>query len=400
MKTFLFLLLLISLIIVDYTFAQVPADQDTIYIQGGTFAGGENSGLLEETINGDTIASGANRGERINPNRVYALNEGQVYYQLAPINVNNPNGILTIAGVPSKYRTTKPVILIKPSNGKDVIINVGGVNLVYGNLKFDNIYYSTQQLDGYQNNELFYCGTRNQLPQELIINNCVFEFCNIDLFDCTNESGAIGGWPKGAKFFITNSYFRNLFFPGQWWGSRIFQCKHPIDTLWVENCTITTGGLTFLQQNELTDFAYFNHNTIINNKKYWLLSPYHKTFFVANNIFINQNWVGEDTNIINNGTPFPSLTSTINIDTNNTINGLVVQQKYYVNGDSSLISDALNFKNMQVYISNNVNYYDSLLINNYYLSPVYINDTVGTIPSYLNYIGYGSGPWKIENIPC
>ena len=125
-------------------------------------------------------------------------------------------------------------------------------------------------------NELFYCGTTNQLPQSLTIDNCLFEFGYIDLFDCTNETGAIGGWPYGAKFRITNSYFRNMFFPGQWWGSRIFQCKHPIDTLWVENCTIATAGLTFLQQNQLTDFGYFNHNTIVNNMKYWLLSPYHR----------------------------------------------------------------------------------------------------------------------------
>ena len=86
------------------------------------------------------------------------------------------------------------------------------------------------QTDGYQNNELFYCGTANKLPQSLTINNCLFEFSNIDLFDCTNESGAIGGWPNGAKFKITNSYFRNMFYAGQWWGSRVFQCKHPIDT--------------------------------------------------------------------------------------------------------------------------------------------------------------------------
>ena len=55
---------------------------------------------------------------------------------------------------------------------------------------------------------------------------------------------------------------------------------------------------------------------------------------------------------------------------------------------------------MQVYISDNVNYYDSLLIKDYYLSPKYLNDSVGTIPSYLSWIGAGNGPWKIENIPC
>ncbi len=51
---------------------------------------------METTINGDVDGSGA----RINPNRVYALYEGQVYYQIAPIDVNNPTGTLTIVGVP------------------------------------------------------------------------------------------------------------------------------------------------------------------------------------------------------------------------------------------------------------------------------------------------------------
>ena len=77
----------------------------------------------------------------------------------------------------------------------------------------------------------------------------------------TNQ-GAIGGWPNGAKFKITNSYFRNLFYAGQWWGSKSIPMQtYLIDTLWVENFTITTkAGLTFLQQNEATKFAYFNHN--------------------------------------------------------------------------------------------------------------------------------------------
>ena len=149
---------------------------------------------------------------------------------------------------------------------------------------------------------------------------------NIDLFDCTNETGAIGGWPNGAKFKITNSYFRNLWYAGQWWASRVFQCKHPIDTLWVENVTITGGGLTFLQQNELTDFGYFNHNTIVNNHKYWILSPYYHTLVVANNIFLNQNWVGEDSTIIDNGqSPERWFMSTIFVDSVSYFDKVVVQ---------------------------------------------------------------------------
>jgi hypothetical protein len=411
-KIILPLLILLSYFYPGFAQITYSSNGDTTYITGGTLSNVENAGLLEKTINGDTTRNGT----RIKPNRVYALNNGQVYYQLAPINVYNPTGVLSIVGIPSKYGKTKPIILIKPTSGSDVTIcnnyGCGGsVNLVYGSLKFVNIHYQTMQLDGYQANELFYCGSgwginRNItgtsttiLPQSLTIDNCLFEFSNIDLFDCTNEAGAIGGWPHGAKFRITNSYFRNLFFPGQWWGSRVFQCKHPIDTLWVENCTVTTGGLTFLQQNELTDFAYFNHNTIVNNKKYWILSPFYKNLIITNNIFINQNWVGEDTNTSLSGNdPDRSFQSTICIDTNNATIGLVVQQKYY-KGDSTHFTDDLALKNIKVYISNNINYYDPQLINGYYKSSIYILPSVGTPPSYLTWAG-GMPPFKIQNIPC
>jgi hypothetical protein len=384
----------------DFTFTtysnlptQVIITDDTIFIPGGKLSGGENAGLLESSINADKNANG-----RINPNRVYALYEGQVYYQLAPIDVNNPTGTLTIVGIPSPYGTTKPIILIQPTAGTDVIINTGAVNRVYGSIKLVNIHYQTMQMDGYQNNELFYCGTANQLPQSLTIDNCLFEFSNIDLFNCTNEPGAIGGWPNGAKFRITNSYFRNMFNAGQWWGSRILNCKHPIDTLWFENCTVTTGGLIFLQQNQLTDFAYFNHNTIVNNKKYWLLSPYYKNLIVTNNIFINQNWVGEDTNVVHSGQdPDKQFISTINIDTVSASNGVVVQQKYY-NGDQTHYSSALSLSNLKIFISDNVFYYDPALISGYYQSPTYILPAVGTPPSYLTWMG-GTPPFKIQNIP-
>ena len=390
MKGKILLSLLMSLILACFAFAQ-----DTTFIGAG---GQANAGILESTINNDVDGS----GNRVNPNRVYALYEGQVYFQVAPMDVNNPTGTLTIVGVPDPSNpsaTQKPIILIVPTAGQPVVINGGGTNQLYGSLKLVNIYYQAQQLDGTNNNELFYLGTADKRKQTLTIDNCVFEFGYIDLFDATDESGAIGGWPNGASIFITNSYFRNLFNNGQWWDSRVFQCKHPTDTLWVENSTFTTGGLTFLQQNQLTDFMYINHNTIINNKKYWLLSPYRHNMYITNNIFVNQNWVGEDVNVTNSGQdPDGEFMSLIDIDTNNTTNGLIVQDKYYVGGDSSQISSDLDFSNMKVFVSNNINFYDPLLISNYYQSSTYINDTVGTPPSYLTW-STPAGPKKIENIP-
>lgn len=77
--------------------AQVPASQDTIVIPGDIpKATPQHAGALEMTINGDTMSNGG----RINPNRVYALQEGRWYYQTAPIDINNPTGTLTIARHP------------------------------------------------------------------------------------------------------------------------------------------------------------------------------------------------------------------------------------------------------------------------------------------------------------
>jgi len=414
MKGKILLSLLICLTMASISMAQyvVPtlpgASVDTVFIPGGTLSNAENGGSMEATINGDTTLGVG----RTNVNRVYALYEGEVYYQLAGLYVFDPAGTLNIVGVadrdPNYTATTglvqgytKPLIVIQPTNGVPVVINNGGVGEVYGSINLQNIHIQTQQTDGTQQNEMWYCGTANQLPQSLTVNNCLFEFSNIDLFDCTNETGAIGGWPYGAKIRITNSYFRNMFFIGQWWGSRVFQCKHPIDTLWVENCTVTTAGLTFLQQNELVAFAYFNHNTIINNKKYWILSPFYVNLIVANNIFTNQDWVGEDTTVRNSGQDPDKLgESTINIDTTDWYHKVAVQPIYQVGNDSTF-SPELSLQNMNVYVTNNINYNDPLLATDYY------NNSAFTLPtasySGTSYTGPAAPPsyltWYWSNTP-
>lgn len=232
------------------------------------------------------------------------------------------------------------------------------------------------------------------LPQSLTIDSCLFEFTNIDFFECN-------GWTNGAKFFITNSYFRNLFHPGQWWGSRVYMCKKPVDTLWVENVTTTGGGLTFLMQNSLTVFAYLNHNTIVNNKKNWLQSQFYITFIVTNNLFINHNWAGEDTTIVyNEDTDKKEFTSTINIDTTNSPGSRVlVQPRYYATADSSAYTADVGLDRMEVFVSNNVNYNDTLM-NSYYLNENDAYNKIGPYPvSYLNWFGFGKGPWVVHNVP-
>ncbi|HTY00100.1 MAG TPA: T9SS type A sorting domain-containing protein [Bacteroidota bacterium] len=363
--------------------------KDTIWIAA------DSGGILETTINADTDAT----GQRNNPRRVYALNEGQRYLQRAPIVFHDSYGCLTMCGVPSPYGTTKPMILIDPQPGRPVGDNA--VNAVWGSLTLRNVHYQAMQLDGRLANELFVCGTAKGKAQSLVIDNCLFEFCGLDLFDCSDEPGAIGGWSYGAKFSITNSYFRNMFNPAGWNGSRIAQCTHPIDTLRIENCTVVNSGTVFLQRNQLTDFMYVNHNTFINTMKNWVISPYHHSLWITSNIFVNQNWTGEDTNVANSGQdPDKIFESTINVDTNNRTNGEIVSDRYVNPTDTTRFSPSLDLNKLMIFASDNVNFCDPALINGYYLSSKYRLTSLDALPSYLNWAGAGSGPWRIGNLPC
>ncbi len=344
------------------------------------------AGVLETTINGDVTNKVRN-----NSNRVYVLQKNQIYVQNAPIAVINPTGTMTIVG---ESGGRKPIIVMNPINGKPI-----GQNTVQGSIKLVNIHYQGMQLDKTQNNENWFMTTGPatpggpNLPQTLTIDSCLFEFTNIDFFECN-------GWTNGAKFFITNSYFRNLFHPGQWWGSRVYMCKNPVDTLWVENVTTTGGGLTFLMQNSLTIFAYLNHNTIVNNKKNWLQSQFYITFIVTNNIFINHNWAGEDTNIVyNEDTDKKIHTSTINIDTTDSPGSKIMVQPQYRTADLKGYTADVGLDRMKVFVSNNVNYNDPVM-NSYYLNENNAYNTVGPYPvSYVNWWGWGKGPWIVHNVP-
>jgi hypothetical protein len=368
---------------------QSAAAGDTITIPGGS----ANAGLLENTINGDTTKGIG----RTNPNRVYKLQKNTIYIQHAGININNPTGILTIVG---EKGGTKPVIVLTGVNGVDP-----GMDLVVGSVKLDNIHMQNMITnDGRTNDNLFVCSTLNHLPQSVSVNNCLFEFIQLDTFSCN-------GYTDGAIFKFTNSYFRNLFDPNEWWGGRVLECKQPIDTLWVENCTIQGAGMTFLQQSALCAFAYYNHNTIVNNNKYWQLGTYYLQGFWVNNIFINQNWVGEDYyNVVNGGTS-PStnmLNSNFDIDTLSSgpgMNQIRVQKQYLL--ASGMINQAqCGPSKMQLFISNNIMWTDTVMLAPYYHN---INNKYGTDPngkivgaplSFLNWTGPWTGPYQVVNVPC
>jgi hypothetical protein len=362
---------------------------DSMAIPGGL----GNEGLLEATINGDTTAAGA----RNNPNRVYKLAKNTIYTQNAAINIKDPTGTLIIVG---ERGGTKPVIILTGVSGVDP-----GMNTVQGSIKLDNIHYQTRFTnDNLANNNLFVGSTANGLPQSVDVNDCLFEFIQLDTFSCD-------GYTDGAKFRVTNCYFRNLFNTNQWWGGRVFYCKRPIDTVWVENCTVTGGGLIFLQQSSMCKFAYYNHNTIINANKYWQLGVYYLEGYWVNNLFINQNWVGEDRENVAQGGQDPDalLMGTIGIDTLTVQSGLtkphINVQPEYMLADSTIDPSKCGLDKIKAFVSNNIQWTDTVMLEAYYKNKTvgaygpYGTDFPGECPaSYITWV-VSSPPYKVVNVP-
>jgi Secretion system C-terminal sorting domain len=374
----------------SFSVAQVVITGDTAYIPGGQ----ANAGLLEATINGDTTAQGA----RKDVNRVYKLTANTIYTQNAAISIQNPTGVLTIVGATGG---TKPVIILVGKNGVDP-----GMNTVQGSVRLRNIHMQSMfSNDNLYNNNLWVGSTANKLPQFVDCENCLFEFISLDTF-------SMDGYTNGAKFRFVNCYFRNLFAANQWWGGRVFYCKQYIDTVIVENCTVTGGGLIFLNQNSLTKYAYYNHNTIINSCKYWQLGVYYLEGYWVNNLFINQNWVGEDYENVATGGQDPDwgmLMGNFGIDTLTVQNG---KTKPHINiqpdlmlADSTIDPAKCGLNKIKAFVSNNVLWTDTTL-----LAPYYHNKAVGGFgpygtafpgvcpASYLTWTG-GTGPFKVVNVP-
>lgn len=341
MKNMILLLVLMLLTIAGVAFAQ-----DTVWIDA------TNPGTLEKTINSDTVSGGA----RAHPLRAYGLHKDAVYIQNAGIIFKGGTTLTIIGEKGGGY----PVVQMQPVNGVDPGDLTNGIaNKVEGSLHLDHVYWIGKVTDGTQYNQLFGMTTVNSLKQECRVNDCVTEFIGIDTFNGD-------GWTNGAKWFFTNCYFRAFFSGGQWWAGRVMYCKKPIDTLWVENCTVSNGGLIWLQQEAVTRFAWFNHNTLINTNKYWLLNGYYVNLYICNNLFTNQNWVGEDSvNVAVGGQDpdgsqgHPVYMGLISVDTITTRQQLFPDMK----ADTTTVA----FNKMHIYVSNNI-YWTDTLLNSYYLN--------------------------------
>jgi len=361
MKTNLLITIFLCVFLVSFSIAQVPADQDTIVVEGGQL----NIGSLETAINTDTTAT----GERVNKDRVYKLKASTIYFQQSPILYADSTGTLTIVG---EKGGKKPVVVLVPKGDVSP-----GRNDVIGSLTIKNIYYHNADVFGTRAWVRWRINTNNQ---QLRVEDCVFEFCNGLVFDCNPVS-------QGFSIWLKNSYFRDLEWTAQWWNARVYQAKVPIDTCWIENVTVTNSGLPFLMQEQPCKFMYFSHNTVINVKKYQNLNPYYEEAYITNNLFVNCNMFGECINIYGGGGQHPDAVfmGVVNIDT--------LENELY-GGAWWSPSVALPMEDTKIFIADNIHWVNKLL--DHYYNGEY-ND-VGDYP--ISNLGWEvEGIVEVENVP-
>jgi Secretion system C-terminal sorting domain len=245
-------------------FAQVPASQDTIVIDGGT----GNIGSIENTINGDTLAGGV----RINPNRVYVLKANTIYFRQAQILFGSSVDTTATLNIIGQTSGKLPVILENPANGGNAF-----TDNIDGNMTVENVFWVARAIDS-SAADLFGIHSRDR---RLIMKNVITSGGGNNLFGFNDP---------GAKMYLYNCYFRDMNWFQNSWNSTIY--TNSADTIWVENCTVSYAGLGFFNNNTVK-FMYFNHNTIINNTKYAVIHNQYQEAYFVNNIFVNVTWEGE-----------------------------------------------------------------------------------------------------------
>ncbi len=250
-------------------FAQAP---DTVLVPD--MINGDPYGAINKFILGDTTAT----GERNNPNRVYMLEAGKMYFLSGTLQAHFP---LTLIGQEPE-EGQKPAIVtsgVSPSGG-----TVGRFFKCFDDATFKNIYFQTCPPTG--KGETFQTFQLIADSARYVFDNCWVEW---------------GRWltirveGKHTKVYITDCYFRNLENKKGIYNGRVIDFhNNPVDTLVMINNTEFNCNSFFMQiRNNYVNYARIEHNTIVNLFKWPIQWSWMTNAIISNNIFYNVHSYGE-----------------------------------------------------------------------------------------------------------
>lgn len=237
--------------------------------------GGNPLGAINATIQGDTTTT----GERNNPNRVYLLERGKVYFMDSFL--NNDGWTLNLVGQ-TEPEDERPAVIM-PGVRADGSIPTPLIKS-YGNLTIKNIYVMLQAQNG------GVCGTPIDVyPDDvrLIVDNCILEGSAL------HTIRLLGSMPK---CYITNTTWRNNLNETSWYNGRgVFIQDALADTLvMVNNTLVNQSSYAYTDRDRGTNYMKFEHNTLVNFAGYPFFLHNITNGSISNNIFYNCTFTGED----------------------------------------------------------------------------------------------------------
>ena len=280
---------LFGLVFIPQTYAQDP---DTLEVP--TVINDNPLGAINKFIKGDTTDT----GERKNPNRVYLLKRGQVYFVNGPITVDNFH-LRLIGEKEDPANPMKPAVIapgILP-NG-----NVPGLTMMLrGDATIKNVYFMGKAPNGVAQGRIIRV-LKDSV--RVVIDNCHFEWCrwiNIQV------------QALHTKLFVTNCFFRNSINANAIFNGRQLQVHAYTDTVvMVNNTAVNNNSYFFNAAQNGVKYCRIEHNTVVNGVIWPTNFPNSTNYYLLNNIFYNTHAYGYDDATLetaNDGQP-PSIANT------------------------------------------------------------------------------------------
>ena len=294
-----------------------------------------NNGSLEKAI--------ADNG----PNKVYLL-EVNGFYTLTKnllLSTTNPTDWYQIVGAkPKNPGDFMPII----GTGLDATNKpFGSMFTIKNNVKFKNIFFVNQTLNGLIGNTTFNVTAKVRFEMD----GCVADPCGVKSFLVANTAPAYG-----SSIFITNNLLLrqgDKYSPG---GGHLFVTASA-DTVYVENNSMVSTNHTILSDGGtdatlLSKFTWFNHNTVVFHAVQLNNSYINPEMYTANNLFYD-------------AFTFPQIPAWAQYDPDNAKTGsltsMAKSDTLYVNGQNeTLPSTRTNFYNRNLIFSSKA-HNDSIL---------------------------------------
>ncbi len=279
-------------------FAQAPDTVDVPVMIDGT-----PLGAINKFIQGDTTTT----GERSNPNRVYRLARGQIYFVDGTLMSQGYH--LRIMGEPEDpANPVKPATIAPGIRADGSFANI--LMQARGDLTVENVYFMGRPPTGAQDImlrvnwaiQVAYDNGRVELK------NCTFEWVARHCVAINSEYNDV---------FVSDCYFRNnQSMNGIWGGAGIVTNNNPADSVViVNNSFVNCNCLPFNVRFNTVNYCSFQHNTIVNSLNEFTLWDWWSNATFSNNIFYNVHSIGETPEEMSTHDPDGLLWGIANVDT-------------------------------------------------------------------------------------